>query len=404
MMHLEKFRLFDIFEGIMKEIKLEYLPFYWRLSKGNEKNNNLVKGFYPFSFDFDQTNKLLIQKKNDEVLKALNTIYTQYANIGYLQDANEIAKPYGLDFIKYVENTINKYLKYPKVLEVGCGGCVVLEHLKKLGLRVSGIDASPFAAAEGKKKGIDVITDFFPSPKINEKFNLIYHVDVLEHISNPVGFLTSHHNNLEENGLLIVNVPDATESIEIGDISMAMHQHLNYFTEQSLRNTFNNAGFDALAVEKAGYGGSLYGVGIRTRNIKQHIRPEILKNDEQYTCFVNKANHAIQRFGELNKTWFAEEKNTIGYYVPLRALPYIATCNIPGKFRFFDDTEHWHNKEFDGIDVKIENFSDLKENPVSHMLIMSLTFGETIKSKIINEFGESIKVITLSELIGTNAL
>ena len=90
--------------------------------------------------------------------------------------------------------------------------------------------------------------------------------------------------------------------------------------------------------------------------------------------------------------------------MPLRTLPYIAIHNIHENFRFFDDTEHWHNREFDGVSVKIENFSDLKENPVTHMLVMSLTFGDTIKKKIINEFGQSMKVITLSELVGNAAL
>ncbi|MDH4121419.1 MAG: class I SAM-dependent methyltransferase [Deltaproteobacteria bacterium] len=384
----------------MEEIKLGDLPFYWRLANINEKKNNPVKSFFPFSFSFDHTVDLLIQKQNEEVMRALSNIYTQNENIGYLQDDNEIAKPYGTDFIKYVENIINTNPNINKILEVGCGGCVVLSHLKKLGYEASGIDASPFAATEGKKKGIEVITDFFPSQKLKEKFGLIYHVDVLEHIRNPVEFLKNHHDNLLEDGIIIVNVPDATESIEIGDISMAMHQHINYFTEFSLRNTLTSAGFDVIDVKKAGYGGSLYGVGIRTRNPGAIVLSNEKSNNHPFKEFAKKANHSIQRFREINNAFFADENNTIGYYVPLRALPYIAACQIGYKFRFFDDTEHWHNKEFDGVSVKVENFSDLKANPVSHILIMSLTFGEVIKKKIISEFGESIKVITLSELIG----
>jgi 2-polyprenyl-3-methyl-5-hydroxy-6-metoxy-1,4-benzoquinol methylase len=388
----------------MQKIMIENLPFYWRLAQKHEKKNNPVKDTYPFFFAYDQTNDLLIQKRNPEVLQALEVIYTQDSNIGYLQDTNEIAKPYGKDFINYIDQAINQNPNIQKILEVGCGGCVVLEHLKKKGLNVSGIDSSSFAAVEGKKKGIDVITDFFPSAKVTEKFDLIYHVDVLEHINDPIAFLSRHHDNLHENGLVVVNVPDATESIEIGDISMAMHQHLNYFTEKSLRNTLQNAGFEVVAINKAGYGGSLYGIGRRPSNTESHITSAPLEDDTEYGAFLAKANHVIKKFGEISNNWLSQKNNTVGYYIPLRTLPYIAIHNIHENFRFFDDTHHWHHREFDGINVKIENFSDLKEKPVSHMLVMSLTFGDIIKKKLISEFGNSMEVVTLSELVENTEL
>jgi hypothetical protein len=68
-------------------------------------------------------------------------------------------------------------------------------------------------------------------------------------------------------------------------------------------------------------------------------------------------------------------------------------------FRFFDDTDHWHRNFFDGVDVPIENFNDLKIKPVSDIIIMSLTFGGRIKEKINSTFGNQINVLTLNELI-----
>lgn len=388
----------------MQDIMIENLPFYWRLAQKYEKANNPVKDAYPFIFAYDQTNGLLIQKRNADVLHALDVIYTKDSNIGYLQDANEIAKPYGIDFISYVDQAISQNRNVEKILEVGCGGCIVLDYLKKKGLQVVGIDSSPFAAVEGKKKDIDVITDFFPSANVTEKFDLIYHVDVLEHINNPIAFLSSHHDNLCEDGFVIVNVPDATESIDIGDISMAMHQHLNYFTEKSLRNTLQQAGFEVVDINKSRYGGSLYGIGRRLGKNKRHIKPDEVKNNAEYGTFLARANHVIKEFGAVSNAWLANESNKVGFYVPLRALPYLAIHNIHENFRFFDDTHHWHNKEFDGVNVKIENFSDLKKKPVTHMLVMSLTFGGVIKKKLIDEFGGAMEVVTLSELVGNAGL
>lgn len=380
------------------EVQIKQLPLYWRLSPLEQKTKNVVADLMPFSFAIDEATGVLIQKRNKSVLDALEVIYRQEYNIGYLQDANEIARPYGTDFIRYLKSLMNTKGRGQRVLEIGCGGCVVLASLQAAGCDVLGIDSSPFAATQGERKGVPVITGFYPTEQIKEKFDLIYHVDVLEHIADPVAFLKSHGANLSKGGLLVVNVPDATESIDIGDVSMAMHQHLNYFTKLSLATTLEAAGFDVVSIEKAQYGGSLYATGVvaeKSTNNQQNLQTLQINFDE----FMIKSKLNLDKFGAISKRLLSDESCQLGYYVPLRALPYISAHGIDKGFRFFDDTAHWHNCVFDGVDVKIENFEDLKKNPVSHILVMSLTFGDVIKKKIHSEFGDKVNVITLAELV-----
>jgi 2-polyprenyl-3-methyl-5-hydroxy-6-metoxy-1,4-benzoquinol methylase len=351
----------------------------------------------PFSFGLDEETGVVIQKRNKSVLDALEIVYRQEYNIGYLQDGNEIAKPYGIDFIRYLKDALSKK-GAQRVLEIGCGGCVVLESLKKDGHDVLGVDSSPFAVGQGARKNISVMTGFYPLPQLIDKFDLIFHVDVLEHINNPVEFLRAHRANLRDGGLLVVNVPDATESIDIGDISLAMHQHLNYFTEASLRATLEHAGFHVESIEKAHYGGSLYATG-HLVNVEENRRQNPPELPLGFDEFLGKAKRNLTKFNELSKPLLSESNCQLGYYVPLRTLPYISAVGIDKGFRFFDDTAHWHNCVFDGVDVKIENFEDLKKTPVSHVIVMSLTFGDVIKKKLIREFGQTIRVVTLSELV-----
>ena len=89
------------------------------------------------------------------------------------------------------------------------------------------------------------------------------------------------------------------------------------------------------------------------------------------------------------------KKRTIGFYAPVRALPYIALLRISGEFRFFDDATKWHQKYFDGIPVKVENIEDLKRNPVTDIFIMSPTFGKEIEQKIKKYFRSGITVYKL---------
>lgn len=381
----------------MYEVQIEKLPFYWRLSPKSQKTPNIVNDYFPFVFSFDLSNSLVTQQRSSQVLEALDCIYKQEYNIGYLQDGNEIAKPYGKDFIAYLQGVLKKNPNIKKILEIGCGGCVVLDNLKKNGYDVYGIDSSPFAAKEGEKKAIEVITDFFPSGHISEKFDMIFHVDVLEHVNDYIDFLHHQYEQLNDNGVVVINVPDATDSIKVGDISMAMHQHLNYFTETSLSSVLKTAGFEVVSIDKAGYGGSLYAVGKKRRNIASARSGD---GCSDYDNFSSQAEKVIASFSDFSGRVLSENNRTLGFYVPLRTLPYIAMQGIYEGFRFFDDTGHWHMNVFDGVDVLIENFNDLKQNPVTDLVIMSLTFGDVIRNKVLKEFGRRINVVTLSELIG----
>jgi len=69
-------------------------------------------------------------------------------------------------------------------------------------------------------------------------------------------------------------------------------------------------------------------------------------------------------------------------------------------FRIFDDIEHWHEGFIDGLDLKIENFNDLKINPVDHLFVMSFTFGERLRAKVHMEI-PSVTVQTLGDLIAS---
>ncbi|MBS0424251.1 MAG: class I SAM-dependent methyltransferase [Proteobacteria bacterium] len=380
----------------MNSVTIEKLPFYWRLSPSGEPRNNIVDNYYPFVFSLQPEYGLVIQERNVAVLDALEKIYQQEYNIGYLQDANEIARPYGADFVRFLDKVLTENPGIHKILEIGCGGCVILEGLKKRGYDVVGVDSSPFAAKEGAKKGVKVVTAFFPTSLVTEKFDLAFNVDVLEHIHKPLEFLQQIRENLNPDGIVIVNVPDATESIEIGDISMAMHQHLNYFTEDSLSALLSRAGFDVLNVIKAGYGGSLYAAARRSKTAVSDLsNAQENPVDGRFSVLTKQV---LSSFDHLVTSILLDKSASLGFYVPLRTLPYIAMTGRFSGFRFFDDTNHWHYREFDGVPITIENFADLQKKPVTHMLIMSLTFGDVIQKKIHASFGNKIKTYTLSEI------
>lgn len=375
-------------------MKIEKLPFYWRLKERNSPN--IVDDHRPFEFDFIESLQLIIQMRDDLTLHNLETIYKAESNIGYLQDLNEIAKPYGKDFMDFIEHVLAIWGKDIKnILEVGCGGCTILSDLQKKGYDVIGVDPSPIALRDGKKKGVRVIQEFFPTPQFTDKVDLIFHSDVQEHVADPVKFLDNQRKQLSENGLIIISLPDCNEGVERGELSMAMHQHLNYFDTESLRNTVEAAGLTVLTIEVAKYGGSLYCCA-QNKPVNTYQN----KNGfQKYENFEKCIEANLQKVSAELLCMLNDKTKTVGFYVPLRTLPYVAALSRYEGFRFFDDTHHWYNRAFDGMEVYIENFNDLKNNPVSDLYIMSLTFGDVIKRKVESQIPEIKNIKVLRDLL-----
>ncbi len=319
----------------------------------------------------------------------LEKVYQYDYNVGYLQDGHDLAEGYANDFLEFFKQHVDNR-NITSIFEIGCGGGYLLKRIKKLGnFKVTCLDPSPVALKN--KEHFDVVSSFYPCQKYKEKVDLIIHYDVLEHIENPVEFLKAHKNNLTEDGYILFAVPDCTNYISMGDVSMVLHEHINYFDKESLTLILQKAGFKNINIEKSNHGGVLYCFAQNT-NIKQL---DILnKGSDKFTTFIQNYKNiqdSIDRLINENKS------KTVGFYVPLRALPYISKYKT-NNFRFFDDDSGIHGKYFDGFDVPIENFEDLKNNPVDLMFIMSDSFGKKIKQRLESE---NIKgtVVVLKDLV-----
>lgn len=368
------------------------MPLYWRVRERREDTHPAIPSRIAFCFDLDRDLGLVRQDVSARLLSILKAVYEEEHNVGYLQDGHMFSKGYGDDLLDFINRTVaGRGIR--SVVEIGCGGCYILEKLAGYGLEVMGIDPSPVAALKGAEKGIKVVPDFYPSANATGLFDLILHADVLEHVDDPVGFLKLQRNQLSEGGIVIISVPDCTRSIGLGDVSMALHQHLNYFDEDALAFVVAAAGLHTLAVEPAKFGGSLYCSAVR----RGPPASAAAKRGTAGEKFMRRAAFEVERFrGEIDS--LLSRKRSVGFYMPLRAMPYLAHLPSFRGLRIFDDTPHWHGHFFDGVDVPVENFEDFRIKPVDDLFVMSLTFGEIVRSKV-EALGSGANITTLPDFL-----
>ena len=121
--------------------------------------------------------------------------------------------------ISYIKNNIidtfklkkgEKPLNKIKILDIGCGGGLLSEPMSRLGADVVGIDASQqninIAKLHAKKSNLD-INYFCISPEkfpIDQKFDVILNMEIIEHVDNAEFFLKSCSRLLKKDGIMFV--------------------------------------------------------------------------------------------------------------------------------------------------------------------------------------------------------
>jgi len=133
------------------------------------------------------------------------------------------------------------------VLDVGCAEGAVLKSLKLLQpeIELEGIEPNPeFSHFAETYTGAKIYSDL--TQLNNVSYDLIITNHVLEHISEPVGYIETLAGLLSDNGALYIGVPDAEAYQSLADIHIA---HLYHFTRQTLTHLLAKAGLKLVHIE-----------------------------------------------------------------------------------------------------------------------------------------------------------
>lgn len=140
---------------------------------------------------------------------------------------------------------------FPKrLLDIGCSSGVLMEAFRDhFGCEVFGVEPDDVYREHAEHKGLSVYPslDEFDT-KLHQQFDLIIMAHVLEHLPDPIGYLEQiKEAYILADGWLLIEVPNlyAHDSFEIA--------HISAFSEHTLRQTVQKAGFDVLGLRKHGH-------------------------------------------------------------------------------------------------------------------------------------------------------
>ncbi|EPX73692.1 hexaprenyldihydroxybenzoate methyltransferase Coq3 [Schizosaccharomyces octosporus yFS286] len=129
-----------------------------------------------------------------------------------------LMNPTRIDFISQIVRQKTPFAG-KQILDVGCGGGILSESMARLGANVIGIDASKKAlevAKDHSKKDpslrdrLEYIHGPIEQQNFKKQFDIVTCMEVVEHVTNPRGFLESLMNLVKPNGYLMLSTISRT--------------------------------------------------------------------------------------------------------------------------------------------------------------------------------------------------
>lgn len=180
------------------------------------------------------------------------TLYNEYEAPGWSEGAHPQFLPSMRKRLAEVEVS---FTPENNVLDVGCGDGLLLETIcKEFGCTGKGIDVDQRRIATARKRSTHATfeCELFDASKVDKKYDVLLCNAVVEHVIDPVNFLSELHSALVKGGSLFLLTPNANslnyrllrswwrELLSIGE-------HIYLFTPQSLESCAGKAGFDLVA-------------------------------------------------------------------------------------------------------------------------------------------------------------
>ena len=191
-----------------------------------------------FSEIHEKISKLYLKSYWDK-LESENSIDLEYSDVESLgKKRNWISQ------FKYCKPYIGNK---KQILEIGVGGGQASFWFEQKGFYVTGIepDERNVKLINEKLKRGKIIQGFGENYASKEKFEVIWMSHVLEHMVDLEGFLNRIKNNLKNDGIFFIEVPNAEHKPTL-NASINKNPHIYHFSKYALSNFMKNLGYEII--------------------------------------------------------------------------------------------------------------------------------------------------------------
>lgn len=282
---------------------------------------------------------------------------------------------------------MKKYsLKRKKAIEIGCGRGEYLSLIRELGIDAYGLEYSRESAGQCAKDGLKVAKGFIDTSdyKLGDgPFKAFFIFSFLEHLPDPNSTLKGIYNNLADDAIGVVEVPDFDMIIERKLFSEFIPDHLLYFTRETLSFTLGLNGFQVIDCRRIWHGYIISAV-VKKRNKLDfsgfyQYHDELKKELTKYTGRLK---------GKKIAVWGAGHQ----------ALAAISLLGLGDKIKYVVDSAPFKQGKFTpATHIPIVSPKMLKLDPVDAVIVMAGSFSDEVSGIIQEKFDKKMGIAILKD-------
>lgn len=214
----------------------------------------------------------------------------------YLMSASQSPKMRKLqeDELKQIKEL---HPKAKSLLEVGCGDGNFLAIAKKMFDECIGIEPQEIFHEEYERNGLYVIQEYLDEKtQLKQKFDVVVARQTFEHVDNPTELFAAMVNACEEDGLIMLDIPNGEKSIRENRYYDFFSDHVNHWTSQSLVYLAEHNGMHIISVQE-GFGGDYLQLFCRKNKLQDHAFMEQIPADLERIKNIINTHNSVAVYG-----------------------------------------------------------------------------------------------------------
>ena len=174
------------------------------------------------------------------------------------------------DITKSIESLVD-FQPDDVVLDIGSNDGTLLRSYTVPQITTVGVEPADNLVVSGREGISTLIHDFWNAKvyinRVGKRARVITAIGMFYDLEDPNQFIADVALSLDDNGLFVAQLMCATNMLRLGDVGNLAHEHLEFYTYESLRYLFGRHGMEIVDIEMNTVNGESYRLYVTNRDL-----------------------------------------------------------------------------------------------------------------------------------------